>query len=270
MSPLRCLLAALACSALAAPAAAAVGRGSCEWRAPANDPYVGDVPGAVDRYTDIPAATRARLKARMEQTAYDDIVTIRRDAIEGNHRYEPVLLDMHFGKGRLCGQVTRKSWKADHEERGLAYCEDGHCIVVPLICRNVSRIIRQPRTATLQSGPGVQAQPLIFDPPAAGLPAAPPAEAEPGADPLALPPPVNTTVPVIPPAQPPAQGLPPAPGEPAGPPVWPAPAMPPLPPAAPPVPEPATAWLWAAGLAAWAICRRWYGLRPRQPAAGER
>ncbi len=151
-----------------------MGRGTCEWSAPAHDPFQGDVPSAVDRYTDIPADTRERLKARMKQHAYDDIVSIRRDAIEGRFRYEPELLDMHFGKSRLCGTITRKTWTAEHEERGLAYCEDGHCVVVPLVCRNVSRITRKAPLVSMGAPAGGSDGPLVFDPPAAGIPAATP------------------------------------------------------------------------------------------------
>jgi hypothetical protein len=223
----------------------------------------------------------------MQRQAYDDIVAIRRDSIEGNFRYEPALLDMHFGKRRLCGHVTRQSWQPGHEERGLAYCEDGHCVVVPLVCRNVSRILRKPAVAVM-GGPAGSSEPLAFEPPSAGLPAGPaaPAEAGPTARTLlALPPtsravPPSTDVPLgpgtLPPLLPAAEGpapvvqptptpatpeLPPvvatppdAPGPllpPAAPAPFPAPPMglPPLPPAAPAVPEPATLLLWAAGLA---------------------
>ncbi|KQW46411.1 MULTISPECIES: MHFG family PEP-CTERM protein [unclassified Roseateles] len=289
---LAATLAALA--ALAVPAQAR-GSDSCKWRSPGHDPFVGDVPGAVDHYTDIPARTRERLKARMRQFAYDDIVSIRRDAIEGNYRYEPALLDMHFGKRRICGKVTRKTWRADHEERGLAYCEDGQCIVVPLICRNVSRIIRRP-AVTARGAPGAPAEPLAFDPPAAGpaVVPAPPASDTPTARTLQAPPtasrmppaadlppastplPPNPTLPpadmqppdspplatppVLPPEVPPVvippPELPPPVPEPQPPePNWPAPAIPPLPPA-PPVPEPATLLLWATGLAALAAWQR--------------
>lgn len=279
---------------MTAPARAAAGA-SCEWRWPGHDPFLGDVPGAVDDYRDIPAPTRERLKARMRRFAYDDIVAIRRDAIEGEARYEPALLDMHFGNRRLCRQVTRKTWPANHEERGLAYCEDGHCIVVPLVCRNVSRIVRKPVVTTM-GGPSGSGEPLVFEPPSAGLPvgpATPATEEPPTRTPLALPPPASRLPPASerppgPVALPPMASLPPvvdappppeAPGPPAAPPVVvPPPETPPLPPQpgpvpvpvlpptgvpplppAPAVPEPATALLWAAGLAAgvaWARRRR--------------
>jgi len=254
---LRRIAAAVVALLATASAAAAAPPRSCEWKQPGHDPYLGDVPAAVDRYADIPPATRARLKARMQQHAYDDIVVIRRDSIVGNFDYEPELHDMHFGKGRLCGQVTRQTWRPEREERALAYCEDGHCIVVPLVCRNVSRILRKPATATPQgSAPGDGPQPLVFDPPGAGMPPAdpatpPPAELEPlPRTPLALPPanPLEPGTPLPPLLSPPA---------PSGPdlPVPPPPLLPPLAPP-PAVPEPAVLLLWAAGLAALAAARR--------------
>ncbi|HEY8881705.1 MAG TPA: MHFG family PEP-CTERM protein [Roseateles sp.] len=284
------LFVGIALAGLAATTSAAAPRSaSCEWRSPAADPYTGDVPGAVDDYTDIPASTRARLKARMERQAYDDVVVIRPDAIEGGFAYDAALLDMHFGQRRLCGKVTRRSWKPDHQERALAYCEDGHCVVVPLVCRNVSRVIRHPATA--MGGPAGGSPPLVFDAPSAGLPPgqpptpdgpqptshpllAPPAsvtrlppqsDVPPAPTPLPPLPPSNETpappgppaAPVPPPSLPPVVTPPPvtevpAPPPPAEPPFippTPQPGMPPLPPA-PAVPEPASWALWAAGLAA--------------------
>lgn len=273
---LKLFLAASLGVGLAMPAVAANSRGTCEWRSPAHDSYMGDVPSAVDSYTDIPKATRERLKTRMQRLDYDDIVGIRRDSIEGNFRYEPALRGMHFGKEGMCGEVTRKSWQPAHEERALAYCEDGQCIVVPMVCRNVSRVVRRPAVTGGGSpggGAGAPGEPLLFDPPAAGLPAPQAAPDDPTAHPLAVVPPTaglpvpgsDTPSPSVP-----LQPLPPAnPTTPAGPglgPIVTPPGLPPLPPAAPPVPEPATVLLWAAGLAAGAWCQR----RRRAAASSDR
>lgn len=155
---------------------------SCSWDRPGVNPFMGDVVAAVDRYPDIPAATRATLKARMARRQYDDLAVIRRDSIEGQQRYAE-LRDMHFGAGRLCRTVTRDRWTPQTEERGLVYCADGHCIIVPTVCRNVSRVTRLPSRRAAADGTGdesptVAAVPfpakpeseLVFDPPAAGAP----------------------------------------------------------------------------------------------------
>jgi len=260
-----CRIAAVVVLLATASAAAAAPARSCEWREPGHAPYMDDVPTAADHYADIPSATRARLKARMQRHAYDDIVTIRRDGIVGNFDCEPDLHDMHFGKGRLCGQVTRQTWQPEREECGLVYSEDGHCVVVPLVCRNVSRILRKQAAATPQgSAPSDGPQPLVFDPLGAGMPPAaapPPAELEPlPRTPLALPPanPLEPGTPLLPLLSPPAPGGPdlPLPTPPLPPPLAPPPA----------VPEPANLLVWAAGLAAFAAARR----RRMAPAASHR
>jgi PEP-CTERM motif len=135
---------------------------------------MGDLVAAVDRYPDIPVATRAKLQARMAARRYDEIVDIHRDRIVGRHAYGAEIRDMHFGNGQVCRSVSRGKWTAQTLERGLVYCEDGQCILVPTVCRNVSRITR---TATM---PGVGGSPsqardeetsaLAFDPPGAGAP----------------------------------------------------------------------------------------------------
>ena len=121
---------------------AAANAATCRWDRPGADPFMGEVPVAVDRYTDIPADVRAVLRGRMARHAYDDVVDIRRDSIVGAHRYDATIRDMHFGQGRVCSTVTRGRWADDTHERGLVYCESGHCVMVPTVCRNVSRVTR--------------------------------------------------------------------------------------------------------------------------------
>ncbi len=140
------LLLALAL-ATAAPATRA-----CSWDRPGVNPFMGDVVAAVDRYRDIPPAVRTALKERMARHDYDDIVSIRRDSITGKQRYDPALSAMHFGDGTVCGSVTRSKWTAQAEQRGLVYCEQSECIVLPTICRNLSRIKRVPGQAYPPAG----------------------------------------------------------------------------------------------------------------------
>jgi len=145
---------------------------------------MGDVVAAVDRYKDIPAATRSKLKARMQKRDYDEVVSIQRDQIKGRAQYGNDIRDMHFGAGSVCATVTRTQWTQKMEERGLVYCEDGQCILVPTVCRNVSRITRTggataPAVATAAQDPQTE---LLMDPTGAGVPAAaaPATDAAPG------------------------------------------------------------------------------------------
>ena len=117
----------------------AVVSAQCSWDSPGHNPFMGDVVSAVDSYRDIPEPTRKKLKDKMAKRQYDDVASIKRDSIEGKVEYEN-LRQMHFGKKMICNQVTRTKWKPEHTERGLIYCEDEYCIIVPTVCRNVSRV----------------------------------------------------------------------------------------------------------------------------------
>ena len=128
-----------------AAAALAVGTviSTCSWDRPGVDPFMGDVVTAVDRYTDIPPRVRQTLKGRMFARQYDEVAEITGSEIRGEFLYDN-LRDMHFGEGRICRKVTR-NWDPRTVERGLVYCEEGHCLIVPTVCRNVSRITRVSR-----------------------------------------------------------------------------------------------------------------------------
>ncbi len=156
----------IASAAISAPATVALVR--CSWDRPGVNPFMGDVVAAVDRYRDIPSEVRERLKARMATREYDDLVEIRRDSMlgRGGYDYGSTITDMHFGMNQVCRSVTRSSWTPQMQERGLVYCESGHCILVPTVCRNVSRVTRR------GVGPAMaQNAPLLGEPSA--TPAAP-------------------------------------------------------------------------------------------------
>jgi len=262
----------LASIALAASGTAALP--ACSWDKPGVNPFMGDVVAAVDRYKDIPVATRERLKARMHKREYDEMVSIKRDGITGKAQYSSEIRDMHFGAGSVCGTVTRAKWTQTMEERGLVYCEDGQCILVPTVCRNVSRITRTrpaaaaPAAATnVASSAREMADPqgqLEMDPPSAGAlgggaPASPTSFAQQaggGLDGSATTTPGSVT-----------SGTAPSFGSGPGPSTGglAVPSLPPgtitdggLPPTTPPIPEPETWALMLAGLAtvAWAARRR--------------
>lgn len=158
-------------AALALSPTAAIAR--CSWDSPGANAYVGPVPAAVDRYTDIPVEVRERLKQRMERRDFDEMATIRRDSITGRHRYNSDIRDMHFGSGQVCRSVTRSKWAPEAVERGLVYCEAEHCIIVPTVCRNVSRVTRVPGPGEEAAAGGTDVLPgalLAMDPPGAGQP----------------------------------------------------------------------------------------------------
>ena len=174
---LTCGLHGLAVGAIAGVSGAAmpptIAIDNCRWDHPGVNPFMGDVVAAVDRYTDIAPEVRARLKARMAKRQYDEIVTIRRDSITGRNEYGSVIREMHFGVNRLCRSVTRAAWSPQMQERGLVYCEAGQCILVPTVCRNVSRITRgevgNERAEADPFQPELLAVPLSVNPPAAVL-----------------------------------------------------------------------------------------------------
>lgn len=144
----------------------------CSWDRPGVDPFMGDVVAAVDHYSDISPETRQKLKARMVKRQYDEIVSIDRDGIRGKSTYGTTIRDMHFGTNQVCGSVTRASWRPDMKERGLVYCEGRECILVPTVCRNVSRVSRAEvmgETATDDEGTPVAAvAPAAADAPETG------------------------------------------------------------------------------------------------------
>ncbi|WP_067068746.1 MHFG family PEP-CTERM protein [Roseateles chitosanitabidus] len=250
---------------------------ACSWDHPGRDAFTGDVPSAVDRYTDLAPDLRERLKARMRAHDYDDIVEISRDRIAGKAGYEPQIRDMHFGAGpgRVCATVSRERWSDAQRERALVYCEGQTCVMVPTVCRNVSRIAR-----VAGGGPGAGEGELPFDPPGAGAPTPVPESVPLTLAPTPLPetlpgvplvPPTALAVPpslsISPPGGPPVAGLPPPPlytlppgvGTPIDPPVTTPIAPPVVPPIAPPiapVPEPSSPAMTAAGLALLAVAAR--------------
>lgn len=123
-------------------AAATTAPTDCSWDNPGANPYTGTAEAAIDRYVDLPEKVRARLKYRLQYGNPDEVVTITRETITGKQGYNATIRDMHFGKDKVCGTVSRARWSAQRTEPGAVYCADGHCILVPEICGNVSRITR--------------------------------------------------------------------------------------------------------------------------------
>jgi hypothetical protein len=117
---------------------------SCPWQDRGLDRFMGDIPAAVDTYTDIPKYTRLKLQAKMRRLAYDDITHMTATGSRSESWTYGLPTMMHFGAhGRVCRTVDISTWTPqDPGERGLVYCEDGHCVVVWTVCRNVSQIKR--------------------------------------------------------------------------------------------------------------------------------
>jgi hypothetical protein len=152
-------------SALALVAAISVP--SCSWDNPGANRFQGDVPSAVQHYTDIPADIRDKLQKRMQKRQYDEVVDITRDGIQGRTEYQD-LRDMHFGANKICSTVSRAKWSDIAKERGMVYCEGETCIIVPTVCGNVSRLTRIKTTPKVaSSGGGASSSSEIASPPMA-------------------------------------------------------------------------------------------------------
>jgi len=126
---------------------------TCSWDNPGHNPYTGGAAAAIDRYTDLPEAVRSTLKRRMAEGQSDDKVSITRDHIAGKYQYDPAIRDMHFGRASVCTSVTRDKWAETRNEPGAVYCVGEHCILVPRICGNVSRITRTAPAAIAKAQP---------------------------------------------------------------------------------------------------------------------
>jgi len=122
----------------------------CSWNKPGANPYIGDLREAVLNQKDIPVEILHRLAHRVDRKEYDEIVSIRRDSItsdstnqKGVHKYSPHIWNMNFGsRGRVCTTVDRSKWNADSQEKAMVFCEGQYCILLPEVCRNISRVTR--------------------------------------------------------------------------------------------------------------------------------
>lgn len=151
---------------------------TCSWDNPGHNPFTGNVPMAVYAYSEIPRSIADRLSARMARHDFDDVAEITRDRIKGAHEYTD-LRRMHFGKKSVCaGAVSRSKW-GDRVERGLVYCEESHCLIVPTVCNNVSLVTKVPAVQE-RSAPPPAAEPLALVPSIPSVPSEPDAVVGPG------------------------------------------------------------------------------------------
>jgi hypothetical protein len=147
---------------------------TCSWDQPGRDPYTGSPIAAVLSYTNIPAAARVKLAARVRLPEWvslgrpDDTPDITRHGIASvRMQYVTDVSDMHFGRGSTCGSVTRQAWAGDHAEPARAYCEGEWCIVVPDVCGNVSWARRELPTTARGAAPAAARE--VPEPPALAL-----------------------------------------------------------------------------------------------------
>lgn len=254
---------AMSIAASVALAGAVAVQRTCAWTEPGANRYTGDPVAAVDHYAHIPPAIRDRLKQRLAVHAYDDIVTVTRDGIEGQHDYEPGIAGMHFGRNKVCRSVSRQRWPAERRVIGLVYCEQHYCMMVPTVCGNLSLISRRAGDEPLDINPSA-GPPPEGGVPGAALPAGRAFQTPPLA--AAVPAPALRPALAIPGAvEPPRIPAPVVAPNPYWPwPVWPVfpliPSPPVITPPSPPppaIPEPSGLWLGVSGAAAaWAWARR--------------
>lgn len=118
----------------------------CSWNNPGQNPYMGDLREAVLMQSDIPVDVLYRLAHRVDRKEYDELVKIKRDSIEGTKAtYSSHIWNMNFGsRGRVCMTVDRSKWQDQAFEMAMVFCEGQYCILLPEVCRNISRIMRLP------------------------------------------------------------------------------------------------------------------------------
>ena len=149
----------------------------CTWAHPGANPYRGDPVRALVDF-DLPPATRDALRALLRARRPTDTATITRDDIVGSDGAYTDLREMHSGHGRVChGPVDRSAWSAQRREKALVYCADDACVIVPVICHNVSLVSRKPEHAAENDGP-LDIEPAA-GPPQASAPSTPPPEGGP-------------------------------------------------------------------------------------------
>lgn len=116
----------------------------CDWNTPGQNPYTGKVETAIMSYQDIPLPVRQELVVKYKAGSVTEVVNIQKNNdVPGYYG----LSQMHFGKGKICEQIDNSMWSSGRKEPGYVYCVQEHCIIIPTICNNVSRVFK-PRSIT--------------------------------------------------------------------------------------------------------------------------
>lgn len=117
----------------------------CEWSNPGGDKYMLPLAAAVGKLTYIPEPTRNLLKQRLDSNKKhleaDDHILMTSSSVTGTLGTWAIS-NMNGGNGKVCwGPVTTKTWKPEHSERALIFCENGWCLAYFSVCRNIASAI---------------------------------------------------------------------------------------------------------------------------------
>ena len=151
--------------ALAASLAATVPSSTCSWDPSTQAAFTGDPAQVVDRFQDIPAATRQKLKLRIDSHKFDELVFIKRDSVEGKQDYSNHIFGLQAGRDSVCAEPSRDLWSAAQSEAALVFCEGSQCVMVSINGHHVSRVAR------IESMEGVDPQTVVNQYPTAAAPA---------------------------------------------------------------------------------------------------
>jgi len=118
---------------------------NCDWNNPGSNPYRGaSIYSAVQSYG-FPKESTDEIVWKIKANMTDAVIYVKRDSIESPFGIASNLRDMHFGNNKRCnGKVIRNNWNSLDEKPALVYCSSQHCVAIPVVCGNISRIDYRP------------------------------------------------------------------------------------------------------------------------------
>ncbi|MCV2369242.1 MHFG family PEP-CTERM protein [Roseateles oligotrophus] len=132
----------MALTAIALAAGMAATTGTCDWHPSSQAAFEGPLAPLVERFQDIPIELRERLKRRIEEHQFDEVVAIQRDAIIGKQHYGDLISGLQAGVGSSCSQPSREQWSESTRELALSYCEGGYCVLITINGHHFARMSR--------------------------------------------------------------------------------------------------------------------------------